>query len=67
MDKERRLFPGLDYYVTELGGAPVWTDTEQEKSEWEKDEEDEHDWFGSRDEYFRLPWHDIDIGIAWTL
>lgn len=23
VDKDRRLFPGLDYYVTELGGAPV--------------------------------------------
>ena len=33
------------------------------KREWEKDEEDKHDWFGSREDYFRLPWHDIDIGM----
>ena len=27
-----------------------------------QDEEDEHDWFGSREDFHRLPWHDVDMG-----
>eukprot|EP00658_Telonema_sp_P-2_P057179 TRINITY_DN4563_c0_g2_i4.p1 TRINITY_DN4563_c0_g2~~TRINITY_DN4563_c0_g2_i4.p1 ORF type:complete len:1290 (+),score=337.12 TRINITY_DN4563_c0_g2_i4:78-3947(+) len=63
VDKERKLFNGLDYYVTELGGAPAWGEDEHGVKAYQADEEQKFDWFGSRDEYYRLPWHDIDIEV----